>query len=71
MPQVWNMGLERVSGSIAAEVPTRQTEDHVRFLRDPEFTNLVLIRQMTHEDIFHFHGQTTAELSALIAALEG
>jgi hypothetical protein len=70
MPQIWNVGLERVPGWIAAEIPTWKTEDHVRLLRDPEFTNLVLIRQMTHEDIFHFHGQTTTQLSALVTALE-
>jgi hypothetical protein len=70
MPQIWNVGLERIPGWQTSGTPIREAQDHTPLLDNREFVNVLLEKKMVHEDILPSQRTLLSTLDELVRLLD-
>ena len=70
MPQIWNVGRDRVPGWRTPGTPVSGSHDHSTLLGNQQFLNVVLERRMISDDILAFQSVLRADLDVALSALQ-
>lgn len=70
MPQLWNVGRDRVPGWRTPGTPARGNLDHSMLLTNQEFLNVVVERRMISDDILEFQRVLSEDLVATVSAIQ-
>lgn len=70
MPQIWNVGAERVEGWQNSTMPARSTIDYGPVLQSRAFANLLVERRMVSEDVLFFYARLRSALDSLRVGIE-